>query len=177
MSLIQIDPIGWLSDSLKQQIIDSVVSFVAEQAEKVLGDEAVQTLRRLRSDEPFWTLAKSSVLTGDGIAPRRQVTRTLDDIRTTVAVTLEREDITHARSDDQVTLVSRALTQQRTLLVVDDLETVDDEWVNVFLRELPPPTKAIVTTRHRIDVAYPVRLTGMPKKDGLALMAQECVKR
>ncbi len=30
MSLIQIDPIGWLPDSLKQQIIDNVVTFVAD---------------------------------------------------------------------------------------------------------------------------------------------------
>jgi hypothetical protein len=36
MSLIQIDPIGWLPDSLKQQIIDSVVTFVAGQAEETL---------------------------------------------------------------------------------------------------------------------------------------------
>jgi len=45
------------------------------------------------------------------------------------------------------------------------------------LRELPAPTKAVVTTRHRIDVAYPVRLTGMPREDGLALIAQECAEK
>jgi tetratricopeptide (TPR) repeat protein len=69
------------------------------------------------------------------------------------------------------------LIQQRALLIVDNLETVDDERVNAFLRELPAPTKAVVTTRHRIDVAYPVRLTGMPKEDGLTLIARECAKR
>jgi len=125
----------------------------------------------------IWTSAKSSVLTADGIAPRQQITRTLDDIYTTVAVVLEREDITRARPEEQDELVTKALTQQRTLLIVDNLETVDDEQVNAFLRELPAPTKAIVTTRHRIDVAYPVRLTGMPKEDGLALIAQECAKK
>ena len=39
MGLIQIDPVGWLTDSLKQQIIDSVVTSIADKAEKVLGDE------------------------------------------------------------------------------------------------------------------------------------------
>jgi tetratricopeptide (TPR) repeat protein len=125
----------------------------------------------------IWTSAKSSVLTADGIAPRQQITRTLDDIYTTISVTLEREDITRARPEEQDELVRHALTRQRTLLIVDNLETVDDERVNAFLRELPAPTKAIVTTRHRIDVAYPVRLTGMPKEDGLALIAQECAKK
>jgi len=136
---------------------------------------------RLPPEERFeaivWTSAKASVLTADGIEPRRQITRTLADIYTTIALALEREDITRARPEEQDGLVTRALTQQRTLLVVDNLETVDDERVNAFLRELPAPTKAIVTTRHRVDVAYPVRLAGMPKEDGLALIAQECAKK
>lgn len=130
-----------------------------------------------RFDAIIWTSAKSSVLTADGIAPRRQITRTLDDIYTTIAVTLEREDITRARPEEQDELVTKSLTRQRTLLIVDNLETVDNERVNAFLRELPAPTKAIVTTRHRIDIAYPVRLTEMPQEDGLALIAQECAKK
>jgi tetratricopeptide (TPR) repeat protein len=130
-----------------------------------------------RFDAIIWTSAKSSVLTAEGIAPRRQITRTLDDIYTTISVTLEREDIIRARPVEQNDLVTKALTQQHTLLIVDNLETVDDERVNIFLRELPAPTKAIVTTRHRIDIAYPVRLTGMPEKDGLTLISQECAKK
>jgi tetratricopeptide (TPR) repeat protein len=130
-----------------------------------------------RFDAIIWTSAKAEVLTANGIAPRQQITRTLDDIYTTIAVTLEREDIARARPQEQDELVTKALTQQRALLIVDNLETVDDERVNAFLRELPAPTKAVVTTRHRIDVAYPVRLTGMPKEDGLALIAQECAKK
>ena len=117
------------------------------------------------------------MLTADGIAPRQQITRTLDDIYATIAIRLEREDIIRSRPEEQDERVTKALTRQRTLLIVDNLETVDDERVNAFLRELPAPTKAIVTTRHRIDVAYPVRLTGMPKEDGLALVAQECDKK
>ncbi|HUW11258.1 MAG TPA: ATP-binding protein, partial [Anaerolineae bacterium] len=143
--LVTIDGIGGIGKS----------ALALEVAHRYLRD-----YDRLPPEERFeaiiWTSAKSSVLTADGIAPRQQVARTLDDIYTTIAVTLEREDITHTRSEDQAGLVSRALTQQRTLLVVDNLETVDDERVNVFLRELPSPAKTIVTTRHRIDVAYPV---------------------
>ena len=46
-----------------------------------------------------------------------------------------------------------------------------------FLRELPAPTKAIVTTRHRIDVAYAIRLLDMPWSDAKALIEQECGKK
>ena len=130
-----------------------------------------------RFDAIIWTSAKSTVLTADGIASRQQITRTLDDIYITISVVLAREDITRARPEEQDDLVCRALARQRTLLVIDNLETIDDKRVNAFLRELPAPTKCIVTTRHRIDVAFAVRLEGMPSPDALALIAQECEKK
>jgi len=127
-----------------------------------------------RFDALIWASAKAAVLTADGIASRPQITRTLDDIYTTISIVLEREDITRDRPEERDGLVTKALTRQRTLLIVDNLETVDDERVNAFLRELPAPTKAIVTTRHRIDVAYPVRLTGMLWEEAQALIARGC---
>lgn len=127
-----------------------------------------------RFDAIIWASAKQSVLTADGIVSRRQTLRTLDDLYTTISTTLDREDITRARSDKQPSLVDQALRRQRTLLILDNFETVDDEQVLAFVREVPDPTKVIVTTRHRIDVAYPVRLVGMPEEDGLSLIAQEC---
>jgi tetratricopeptide (TPR) repeat protein len=116
-------------------------------------------------------------LTAEGISTRRQILRTLDDIYNAIAVALQREDVTRARKEDQGEVVRNALIRQRTLLIVDNLETVDDEAVMDFLRELPAPTKAIVTTRHRLDVAYPVRLTGMPWEDAQMLIQQECEKK
>ena len=49
MTLIQIDPIGWLPDSFKQQIIDSVVTFVADQAESGIPPRARRTRKDLKS--------------------------------------------------------------------------------------------------------------------------------
>lgn len=125
----------------------------------------------------IWTSAKSETLVATGIIPRRQVIRTLSDIYNSIALTLGREEITRSTFDKQDELILKALQEQRTLLIIDNLETIDDENVNAFLRELPSPTKCIVTTRHRIDVAYPIRLTGMPKDDAFQLISQECNKK
>lgn len=130
-----------------------------------------------RFEAIIWTSAKQTVLTGEGIMLRSQSLRTLDDIYTTIAITLEREDIPRARIEEQDELVRQALTRQRTLLVVDNLETVDDERVLAFIREAPAPTKVIVTTRHRLDIAYPVRLVGMEEADALTLTADEAKKK
>lgn len=126
-----------------------------------------------RFEAIVWTTAKQTLLTGEGIFTRSQTLRTLDDIYTTIAVTLQREDITRAHPNEQDNLVRHALTQQRTLIIIDNLETVDDDRVISFIRELPDPTKVIVTTRHRLDVAYPVRVLGMTEGEGLELIADE----
>jgi tetratricopeptide (TPR) repeat protein len=128
-------------------------------------------------DAIVWTSAKRAILTADGIIARRQVLRTIDDVYTAIAVALQRDDITRASGDQQGELVRRALTQQRTLLIIDNLETVDDTNVITFLRELPDPTKAIVTTRHRIDAAYPIRLGDMPWLDAQKLIVQQAEEK
>ncbi len=75
---------------------------------------------------------------------------------------MRREDIIQALTE-QANLVRQALTQQRTLLIIDNLETVDDEQTLAFIREVPAPTKVIVATR-RLDIAYPLRLVAMPEE-------------
>ncbi|MCL4298956.1 MAG: AAA family ATPase [Anaerolineae bacterium] len=130
-----------------------------------------------RFEAIIWTTAKQTVLTAEGIAQRPQAMRTLDDIYTAIAITLEREDIIRARVEEQDDLIRRALAQQRTLLIIDNLETVDDERVMTFIREVPAPTKAIVTTRHRLDVAYSIRLSAMESHEARELIANETRRR
>jgi tetratricopeptide (TPR) repeat protein len=130
-----------------------------------------------RFDAIVWASAKRSYLTADGILERRQVFRTLEDLFAAIAQVLDAPTITSARVEEQRTIVEEVLREQRTLLILDNLETVDDEDMLVFLRELPDPTKAIVTTRQRIDVAHPIRLSGMPHEDALALVEQETARK
>ncbi|MBX0330194.1 AAA family ATPase [Oscillochloris sp. ZM17-4] len=130
-----------------------------------------------RFDAIVWVSAKRSYLTADGILERRQAFRTLDDLYAAIAQVLDYPAITRARAEEQRAIVEQVLGEQRTLLILDNLETVDDEDLLVFLRELPDPTKAVVTTRHRIDVAHPIRLTGMPHEDALNLIDQEAARK
>jgi hypothetical protein len=100
-----------------------------------------------RFEAIIWTSAKEEVLTVMG---RKQsalaglISRTLEDIYTTIAQTLKREDITRAISlEEQNRLVQKALSSQRTLLIVDNIESIDDERVKTFLRNLPVSTKSL----------------------------------
>jgi hypothetical protein len=130
-----------------------------------------------RFEAIIWISAKTSILTADGVKSRYQFTNTIRDIYKEISLVLGEDGIHRHDSLEQNLLIKRALTKQRTLLIIDNYETIDDERVNSFIRELPCPTKCIVTTRHRIDIADPIRLSAMPREDALFLIRQECQKK
>lgn len=160
-SLISIDGIGGIGKS----------TLALEVAHRYLNDFELLPPEE-RFDTIIWTSAKDSVLTADGIQRRHQTHKALDDIYNAIAITIQREDISRTDHERQTELVRSAIAQRRTLLIVDNLETIDDETVLAFLRDIPAPGKAIITTRHRIDVAYPVRLKGMEWSDAVDLIQE-----
>ena len=164
--IVTIDGIGGIGKS----------ALALEVAHRYLDPKKISPAEKF--DGIVWVSAKETMLTADGLKTRPQVLRNLSDIYAAIAVTLRQEKITRASSEiEQNGLIQDVLTQQRVLLILDNLETVDDEKVNAFIRELPKPTKAIVTTRHRIDVSFPIRLTGMPWDDIKKIIDQECHKK
>jgi tetratricopeptide (TPR) repeat protein len=130
-----------------------------------------------RFDTIVWVSAKRTLLTASGIQQRQQSFNTLADLYRALATVLDQPAILHADPSQRRDLVERLLSNQRSLLIVDNLETVDDEELLTFLREIPDPTKALVTTRHRIDIAYAIRLSGMPEPDAWALMQVEAERK
>ncbi|MGI5150729.1 AAA family ATPase [Plantactinospora sp. CA-294935] len=143
----------------------------------VVARHYVDTFRSLLPEERFgaviWTSAKEELLAAEGPRPRPSRHRTLSDILDTIGITLGREDITRSSDDHKLEAAKSALKKQRTLIIVDNLETIDDETVYSFLRELPAPTKAIVTTRYKIDVAVAIALDILSEEDAATLLEQQ----
>ncbi|BDA72787.1 ECF subfamily RNA polymerase sigma-24 factor [Calothrix sp. PCC 7716] len=123
-------------------------------------------------DVIIFTSAKLYYLTPFGFLPSLAPRKTLLDIFQQIARVLGLE-IRGVSFEEQLDLIKDALSCQRTLLVVDNLETVENQHdVLAFLYELPPAVKAVITTREQI-VFVPVRLTSMPEEDGLCLIRHE----
>lgn len=133
-----------------------------------------------RFDAIIWASAKEQVLTPTGAEPAGPpglISHTLAEVYQAIAQVLDREAITRAAPLDQDREVQKALTAQRTLLVLDNLDTMDDA-VRGFLRNLPAPTKAIVTSRERrLDVADVLTVRGMEQEEALALIEAEAEPR
>lgn len=124
----------------------------------------------------IFTSAKRYYLTQSGFLPSLAPRKTLVDIFQQIARVLGLE-ITGISFEEQLDLIKDALSCQRTLLIVDNLETVENQQdVLAFLYELPANVKAVITTREQI-IFVPVRLTSMPEEDGLCLIRHEAKEK
>jgi LuxR family glucitol operon transcriptional activator len=125
-----------------------------------------------------FTSAKRQFLAPFGLVERvGRSQRTLQDILQQIACTLG-VDVAAQSLADQVALISSALAEQRSLLIVDNLDTLDEtQAVLSFLYcELPPTVKAIVTTRQQSNFV-PIHLTAMPESEALLLIELEAAEK
>jgi hypothetical protein len=121
--------------------------------------------------------AKQQYLTPHGPLQRTQVHRTLRQIFQEVTLTFGRHDIQATPQQEQTDLVYEALRRQRTLLIVDNLETMEDKQeILSFLYQLPPTVKVVVTTRERAMFA-PIRLEQLAEEAARELIEQQAEEK
>lgn len=130
-----------------------------------------------RFDAIIWFSAKETYLTLDGVQDRPAARKTFGQLYADIMTTFHKEVFPKASPAEQETAIRHVLQQCRTLLIIDNLETIKDAHLLAFLREPPAPTKIIVTTRHWIDVSYSYKLYGMVWEDARELVAQECAEK
>jgi hypothetical protein len=119
--------------------------------------------------------AKESNLLPTGITAKLKGRVSLLDIFQAIAFTLDAPAITQAIDPiEQFQKVKEALSNQSTLLIIDNLETIEDkDKIISFLNDLPNTTKAIVTSREQQVIYAPLRLEALLEIDSLQLISQQ----
>jgi nucleoside phosphorylase/tetratricopeptide (TPR) repeat protein len=130
-----------------------------------------------RFDQVIWTSAKVTYLHPTGIRYRPRTSRTLEDILRSICTFFDREDLMSKNEDARLDAIYRLLSKGRTLLIVDNLETILDDSVEAFIREIIAPTKVLMTSRQRVDMAYPVRLQGFDLAETRVLIQHHAESR
>lgn len=125
-------------------------------------------------DAIIFTSAKLTWLSAEGILQRPKWESSLGDIFTIISRTLNDRAITEAPPNEQLSAVYDALRRQRTLLIVDNMETIQDEVAVVsFLQSLPEGSKAIITTRKQITLHALIQLGDLSETESLHLIQQQ----
>jgi hypothetical protein len=126
-----------------------------------------------RFDAIIFTSIKQTYPTHFGRSDLPEVEPTLPKIFRNIAKTLEDATILKARAENRLEIVYRKLSEQTTLLIIDNLETLDSkdrEQVLSFLADLPNTTQAIITTRERVISFSSIRLDELSKDESFQLI-------
>ncbi|GCE07885.1 hypothetical protein KDAU_52140 [Dictyobacter aurantiacus] len=90
---------------------------------------------------------------------------------------LGRDDIRLTPFEEQADLVREAFGRQRTLLIVDNLETMEDkQGILSFLYELTSTVKVVLTTRERA-IYTPIRLEQLAEDATIELIEQQAEEK
>ncbi len=128
-------------------------------------------------DAIIFVSAKQQYLTAQGILKGIKEHSTLRKICHEVIVTLEHYGIKAMPSEEQPEQVRELLSRQRTLLIVDNMETMEDKQaILAFLYALPPTVKAVITTREQ-SMFSPIRLDQLAKEAALELIEQQAEEK
>lgn len=122
--------------------------------------------------------AKTQRLTPQGILPSYRYSQTLQDVFRAIAQTLKRPDILAGDFEHQLENTYELLSWQRTLLILDNLESLqskDQQSVLSFLYELPTTVKAIVTSRKHLTMDAIIPLQPLAEAEGLQFIEHQAL--
>jgi LuxR family glucitol operon transcriptional activator len=130
-----------------------------------------------RFDVIIWTSASTSILTSDGIVPRKTADDDLEDVVNEIIQTFNQPSLKKESKAIRYELVFNLLRSKKTLLILDNFETYKDKEIFSFLRDLPSSTKTLITSRQLIDLGRQFRLSGLNKSESTELIKNKCVER
>lgn len=122
-------------------------------------------------DAIIFVSAKTQHLIGGKLSQRLQIESSLRDIFRIIFRTFDALDTISPALEEQVEQIRSLLSRQQTLLIVDNLETLEEqEYVLSFLYELPSTVKVVCTSRIRFGVGTTIALGCLSVDDSLALI-------
>ncbi|MGK7925544.1 MAG: NB-ARC domain-containing protein, partial [Spirulina sp.] len=125
-------------------------------------------------DAIVFSCAKSHRLHAGRLLPRFQRERDLGDIFRAIANTLNCPGVLRTDFSEQFQRLREHLSEQRTLLLLDNADTLDDpENILAFLYELPTTVKVLLTTRVQIQLDAAIRLENLPENQALELIENQ----
>ncbi len=120
-----------------------------------------------------FTSAKSHFFTPTGVLPRLRRERKLVDIFTSIIRTISFYDSKTASFEETYEQIYKCLANMQTLLIVDNLDTLEEQQqILSFLYELPPSVKALITSREKTPFNT-VALSSLTKNEALVLIQQQ----
>lgn len=124
-----------------------------------------------------WMSAKTERFEGDGAHKLAVSSFSFDDVLNEIARQCHVPHLTKLSLQEKITNIQQILASRRTLVVLDNMETVKDreELVGQFVNLLTEQTKVLLTSRHHITRTntFEMHLQGLLPENGELFMRSE----
>jgi AAA ATPase domain len=128
----------------------------------------------------IFSSSKATDLVDLKLLERPEKEPTLLEIFRVIAETLDEPSITQVEFEKQQEQVRKALRRQATLLIIDNMETLEDtqrDGILAFLNNVPYPTQVIITTREHPGFGS-ITIDKLTKEESLSLISTQAkIKR
>ncbi|PSB56466.1 NB-ARC domain-containing protein [Chamaesiphon polymorphus] len=137
-------------------------------------EAAHQCLTERKFAAIIFSSARSGQFIGTHLAPNFIAEQNLRDLLQVIFRTLDRLDDLPTDITEQIRCIRSILTEQPTLLVVDNIENLVDRSDTIaFLGCLPPTVKVIITSRVRLGIGQVIDLHPLPARDSIDLIKHQ----
>lgn len=126
-------------------------------------------------DAIIFSSSKATDLVDTKLLERPEKEPTLSDIFRIIAETLNEPTITQVPTEQQMEQVRKALAKQRTLLIIDNMETLEAgerDKVLAFLNNVPAPTQVMITTREHLGIDA-ILINNLTKSESISLITEQ----
>lgn len=126
-------------------------------------------------DAVIWTSAKKELLIGNTVQRIGFVKSNLGELLTKIIEILDPESTKNLPSQiHQISLSKKLLSEKKALLIIDNMETVEDDQVRIFLDDIPSPSKVIITDRRSVQSSKALQLKELSEEESLKIIKEQC---
>ena len=170
--------INELLKNLSQKVRFPIISItgVGGVGKTVLAVEVAKIcIKHCYYDAVVWSTAKKEYFKDNRILKERFVKSNLDELLSNIFYVLKRDLLDNLPDYiEQMKIAKRLLSETKTLLIVDNMETIDDDQVRIYLDEIPEPSKVLITDRRSVQTSKAVRLLELSDEESIKIIQYYC---
>lgn len=165
------------ADDIKKLILSNkVVSIIGDGGigKTALALKVIYDIIDMNEKCPFeliiWTSAKTTMLTAKGI---EDINNALKDFTGFINAITDTFGSNKSNTQLQIEEILEYLSSFKTLLVIDNLETIQTEEVREFIREAQMRCHIVITSRIGLgELEFPRKLTGLSENEAVSLIRE-----
>ena len=135
---------------------------------------AIKTAQRCLPEPNAAIVPPFEVVVWVSAGDRPEQKQWMNEVLDTVARVLGYRSVLQVPPEQKSAEVNYLLRHHRTLVIVDNFETIDDAELLEWIQRVPVPSKALITTRHHdLRRVWDVHLKGLGKPEALELIRHQ----